>query len=115
MAPKKEYDDSEINLNLNSNSREELRKTIVNTFLSEKKGYWNGTTQVVTRYKYFVETLQEGNRIFLLRPTFLNKGIDFQVWIEKFDRQKDKRPSHSVMHEDIQLKLKEDPNKKHCL
>jgi hypothetical protein len=115
MSLKKEYDDSVINLALTSNSREELRKAIVNTFLGEKKGYWNGTTQVVTRYKYFVETLKGGNRIFLLRPTFLNKGIDFQVWVEKFDGQKDKRPGHPLMHEDIQIKLKENPKQKTLL
>ena len=69
MPSEKEYDDSVINLTLNSNPREDLRKVIVNTFLSEKKGYWNGTTQIVTRYKYFVETLKEGN-VRVSRPIF---------------------------------------------
>lgn len=112
MSQGKTYDDFVINLTLNSDSRAELRKLIVNAFLDEKKGYWKEKIQVVTRYKYFVETLKDGNRIFLLRPTFLNKGIDFQVWVEKYNGDKDKRPSHGTMVDDIKLKLKEIPGQK---
>jgi hypothetical protein len=115
MSQEKTYDDFVISLTLASNSRAELRKVIVNAFLDEKKGYWKEKTQVVTRYKYFVETLKEGNRIYLLRPTFLNKGIDFQVWIEKFDGDKDKRPSHATIIEDVKAKLKENPTQKKAL
>jgi len=107
MSHKKAYENFDINLNLDMNSRDELRKAVVNNFLNEKKGYWNGQIQVVTRYRYFVESLTGGSRIFLLRPTFLNKGIDFQVWVERFDGEKDKRPSHAMIHADIRVKLKE--------
>lgn len=112
MSAEKTYDDLVVVCTHDCNSRAELRKAIVNAFLDEKKGYWKGETQVVTRYKYFVETLKEGNRIYLLRPTFLNKGIDFQVWVEKFDGDKDKRPSHKIVIEDVALKLKESPKQK---
>jgi hypothetical protein len=115
MSQEKTYDDFVISLTLASNSRAELRKVIVNAFLDEKKGYWKEKTQVVTRYKYFVETLKGGNRIYLLRPTFLNKGIDFQVWVEKFDGEKDKRPSHGGLIEDIQTKMKESPKQKKAM
>jgi hypothetical protein len=110
MATDKKYDDFVISLTLASSSRAELRKVIVNAFLDEKKGYWNEKTQIVTRYKYFVETLKIGHRIYLLRPTFLNKGIDFQVWVEKLDGETDKRPSHRGILDDIKLKLNESPS-----
>lgn len=115
MSPEKTYDDFVVSLTLASNSRAELRKVIVNAFLDEKKGYWKKKIQVVTRYKYFVETLKEGSHIYLSRPTFLNKGIDFQVWVEKLDGEKDKRPSHGTIIEDIKLKLKESPNQRKAL
>jgi hypothetical protein len=115
MPSEKTYDDFVVKLSLASNSRAELRRVIVNAFLDEKKGYWKKKTQVVTRYKYFVEKLNGGNRIYLLRPTFLNKGIDFQVWVEKFDGEKDKRPSHRTIIEDVKEKLKESPTQKKAL
>jgi len=88
------YEEYSINFDLKSNSREKLRKETVDKFLSEKGGYWKDGKKYVTRYKYYVENLKDGRRIFLLRPTFLNKGIDFQVWVEKMDGVEDKRPSH---------------------
>ena len=77
------FEENEVNFDLKLNSREELRKKTVDKFLSEKGGYWKDGVKHVTRYKYFVEKLTDGRRIFLLRPTYLNKGIDFQVWVEK--------------------------------
>lgn len=115
MSKEKEYEDFVITLNLDSDSRAELRKVVVNHFLDEKKGYWKDETQIVTRYRYLVERLKDGSRIFLLRPTFLNKGIDFQVWVEKLDGDKDKRPSHGTIIEDLKLKLKESPAQRKAL
>lgn len=105
----KVYDEFEINLNLMSNSREELRKKTVDAFLSEQGGYWKDNIKHVTRYKYYVEKLKDGRQIFLLRPTFLNKGIDFQVWVEKLDGKEDRRPSHKDVFNDLDLKNKENP------
>ena len=96
MAKKddKIYEEYNIDFELRLNSREELMKKAVETFISEKPGYWKDGKKYVTRYKYFVEKLEDGRRIYLKRPTFLNKGIDFQVWVEKFDGEEDGRPSH---------------------
>lgn len=109
MPQKKVRDCFEVSVTVVSRSRAELRSAIVKAFLDEKKGYWKGETQVVTCYKYFVEMLKGGNRVYLLRPTFLNKGIDFQVWVERFDGAVDKRPSHKDLVADIQRKVKEKP------
>lgn len=103
------YEDFDIDFTLTDNSRKKLRDTTVNTFLSEKGGYWKNGVKHVTRYKYFVEKLKDGRRIFLLRPTYLNKGIDFQVWVEKFYGIEDKRPSHEDIFKDLKIKKKENP------
>lgn len=101
------YENYNIEFPLVGNSREKLRKVVVNAFLSEKGGYWKEGVKHVTRYKYFVETLKDGRRVFLLRPTYLNKGIDFQVWVELFDGKKDGRPSHQDIFNDLKIKKKE--------
>jgi len=97
----------EIEWSVKASSRRQLRDATVNKFLGEKSGYWRDGIKHVTNFKYFVEKLTDGRRIFLLRPTFLNKGIDFQVWVEKFDGTQDKRPSHRDMFEDLTLKKEE--------
>ena len=103
------YEDFVLDFKLTSHSRLESRKSIINAFLNEKGGYWKDGKKYVTRYKYFVETLNDGRRLYLLRPTFLNKGIDFQVWVEKFDGNNDKKPSHKDIFADIKLKKNENP------
>ena len=103
------YEEHNVELNLTLSSRDELMKNAVKTFISEKPGYWKDGSKHVTRYNYFVEKLADGRRIYLKRPTFLNKGIDFQVWVEKFDGEKDGRPSHKDIFRDIELKKNENP------
>jgi hypothetical protein len=107
MEEKRVYDEFEIEWNITDNSREELRTKVVNKFLSEKGGYWKDGIKHVTRFKYFVEKLKDDRRIYLLRPTYLNKGIDFQVWVEKFDGVEDRRPSHKDIFNDLKMKKKE--------
>lgn len=87
-------EDYEEILSLTDSNRENLKNKTVLKFLTEKKGYIKDNLKHVTRYKYYVETLKDARRIYLLRPTFLNKGIDFQVWVEKYDGVSDKKPSH---------------------
>jgi hypothetical protein len=53
--------------------------------------------------------LKDGRRVFLLRPTFLNKGIDFQVWVERMRGVEDERPSHKDVFNDLKLKKTENP------
>ena len=104
------YEEFKIDFELRSTSREELRKQTVNKFLSEKGGYWKEGKKHVTRYRYYVETLKDERKIYLLRPTFLNKGIDFQVWVEKMEEGVDKRPSHQTVFKDLETKKTENPN-----
>jgi len=103
----KKCESFEINFKLTVSSREAIRHNVVNAFLKEKAGYWKSNVQYVTRYKYFVETLSDGRRVYLLRPTFLNKGIDFQVWVERLEDNEDKRPSHKDIFKDLKAKKRD--------
>lgn len=105
------YDEYSTELNLSGSSRKELRDKTISKFLEEHSGYWVDGKKHVTRYKYFVEQLKDGRRIYLLRPTFLNKGIDFQVWVERMNGEEDKRPSHKNVIEDLKLKKLESSSK----
>ena len=107
MKEERVYDDFEIEWSLTGDSRKQLRNDVVKKFLEEKGGYWRENVKHVTRFKYFVEKVKDGRKIYLLRPTYLNKGIDFQVWVEKFDGVEDKKPSHKDIFEDLKIKKKE--------
>jgi hypothetical protein len=107
---KRVYEDFNLEFTLSGFDRRFLRETVVSKFLSEEGGYWKEDIKYVTRYKYYVEKLEDGRRIFLLRPTFLNKGIDFQVWVEKLRDEEDRKPSHKDVFADLILKKKENPS-----
>ncbi len=103
----KVYEQYNVDLSINLDSRELLMKKMVERFISEKPGYWKDGVKHVTRYNYFVEKIADGRRIYLKRPTHLNKGIDFQVWVEKMMGEKDARPRHSDFYHDIEKKYNE--------
>ncbi len=55
----------------------------------------------------FVETLRNGNRIYLERPGRLNKGCDFVIFIENhitFNNGNDKPPRHDFITNDLIIK-----------
>lgn len=67
-----------------------------------------------TNYRYNVERCADGKRVYLLRPTWLNKGFDFQVNVEGLVKAvKPARgatremPSHSDVMHDLRSKLSE--------
>lgn len=106
---KKNYEEFEVEFILQKGNRKELRDAVVKKFLEEKGGYWKEGVKQVTRFRYYVETLSGGGKIFLLRPTYLNKGIDFQVWVKT--NEEEKRPSHKGVIEDLLSKQKESSSK----
>ena len=106
MEEERIYEDYEIVLTLKHKSKNEARIALIQKFLEEKGGYWKEGKKHVTRYKYVVE-YANGKKIYLLRPTRLNKGMDFQVHAEdfrKFKNGKDRPPSHKDIFEDLKLK-----------
>jgi len=63
-------------------------------------------------YRYNVERCDDGRRIYLLRPTWKNKGFDFQANVEGFRSktrvpkgQTIEMPSHPDIIEDVRHKL----------
>ena len=92
-------------------TRKEIRNQVILKFLDEEPG--TGRGEKCSKYIYDVESLKNGNKVYLKRPASLNKGVDFTVHIEdiKFrDRGIVDMPSHDNIIEDLKIKLKEDPN-----
>lgn len=91
---------TEIELTIGGD-RKGLRTNLVNAFMDEEPG--TGKGECATTYCYIVETTESGFQIQLLRPAFLNKGIDFVVNVPgvKFNNSRMRR-FHSVpRHDDI--------------
>lgn len=93
--------DNSISLNIfvdNIYERTELRTHILNQWILENPN---------AKYRYFVEVLANGNRIYLERPGRLNKGCDFIIFIENhltFNNGNDKPPKHDFIVDDLKIK-----------
>ena len=102
---------SYITLNWNlpkTNSRNELRKYVVLKFMEEEPG--QGTGELVSRYKYIVESFSDGRKLYLLRPAQYRMGFDFQIWMENWNKSNNnKMPSYRDIIQD--LKNKQEENK----
>ena len=101
-----------INTTIKATDREGYRYKLITLFLNEK----HGSSKEVMSYLYYVETLSDGRRIYLKRPTALNKGVDFEVRVENQQFRYGKygniistgnRPSHSDIITDLTNKKKE--------
>lgn len=104
-----------INLSINASDRASYRWQLISEFLNEQPG----TTNSVTEYYYYVDVLQNGNRIYLKRPTALNKGVDFEVRVENTQFRygvhgnvisTGNRPSHDDIYRDLEAKKTENPS-----
>jgi len=105
------YEEHVIDLNFELTERRKIRDFLIQTFLKEDGGYWKEGKKHVTKYRYFVETIKDGRRVFLQRPAHLNKGFDFQVYVERFQGDKDKKPSHKDIVNDLKIKKAESLDK----
>lgn len=84
-----------VEYQLPSGNRAEKRSALITTFLNEEAGTGNGCN--ASRYQYNVESFLN-YRIFLKRPTQLNKGFDFTVNVSGLYFKKNRRysnPSHN--------------------
>jgi hypothetical protein len=92
------------------NSRKELRLIIVTKFLEEEPGLGRG--EDASHYRYNVETLRDGRRVYLTRPAYLKKGFDFRINVENTIFQtKGEYPKHDDIFNDLRQKMKENPRK----
>lgn len=84
----------------NAGTRNEVRMRVVNVLSIEKPG--TGSGDLASRYTYYVETISDGNRIYLRRPANLHNGFDFLVCIENYNfSDEGKRNRNYPKHEDI--------------
>jgi hypothetical protein len=67
-----------IEWQMNETTRRETRAAVLQTWANEEPG----TANNYRRYRYNVETLADGRRVYLHRPARLNKGCDFEVFCE---------------------------------
>jgi len=83
--------------------RNNLRKIVIDQFIKEKAGH--GNKEKTSVYKYFVEQLTSGDRVYLTRPVALNWGFDFIIHVENqiFKNGKE-NPTHSDILEDLKKK-----------
>lgn len=101
------------NLTISASTREEYRKKLITHFLNEA----HGTSKEASQYRYIVQTLSDGNKVYLQRPTNLNKGFDFEVRVTNVQFHLGKhgdvistgnRPSHNDIFVDLREKKKGD-------
>lgn len=93
--------------------RNTIRMRLVHLFAKEKPG--TGKKDLASRYIYFVETLQNGSRIYLQRPANLHNGFDFLICIENYNfSAPGQRIRNYPKHKDIidDLKSKKSENSK---
>ena len=101
-------------VSIKATTREEYHKQLIMLFLEEK----HGTSQEWNYYDYYVETGKNGKRVYLNRPAYKDKGMDFEVRVEDYQFRYGKygniissgnRPSHSEIWEDVHAKVVENP------
>jgi len=90
----------------NYTSRAELRKIVVFQFIEEEPGLGGGSD--ASHYRYNVETLSDGRRIYLTRPAYLKKGFDFRINVERtVFLTGHEYPKHDDIFGDLRLKRQE--------
>lgn len=106
----------EKTITITSNTREGIRKELVNIFLEEEKG--TGKGEDCSHYDYTAEKIPGDYEIHLRRPAVLNKGFDFVVRVPNVsfhDGRQSDVPSHNDVFSDIQIKLSKQPELKEPL
>ena len=94
----------------NEGTRNDVRMRVIKKFSNEEPG--TGKGDKVSGYRYFVETLQNGDRVYLDRPANLHNGFDFLVRVENTNYAPEggrlrRAPKHDDLHEDLIKKRKE--------
>lgn len=68
-----------------------------------------------SKYTYYVETLADGNRVYLTRPAFLNKGFDFVIRVKNANYGHKGSYKNVPTHKDISVELKEKKKIQKCM
>lgn len=93
-----------INFNFDAaGDRNKVRMKVVNEFSKEEPG--QGSYNLASRYTYYVETLNDGNRIYRRRPANLHNGFDFIVGVENINFNLYGKGRNYPKHDDIIIDL----------
>lgn len=96
----------QINFNFDAvGDRNKVRMKVVNELSKEEPG--QGKDNLASIYTYYVETLNDGNRIYLRRPANLHNGFDFVVGVKNIIFNPDGRRCSHQKHDDIIIDLTE--------
>jgi hypothetical protein len=79
-------------------TKEEIRAFLMMQWIKENPG---------TKYRYYVETYDNGLSIYLERPGRLNKGCDFVIYAEDacvWNNGNDRPPDHDFVLNDLRMK-----------
>lgn len=85
----------------NTIGRNNIRNMLIQEFLKELPGSKAGAS----KYRYNVE-VSCNSKIYLSRPSYLNKGMDFAIYVD-LSTEKDFKPSHNYIFQDLKLKKEE--------
>ncbi len=96
----------------NEGTRNEVRMRVVDKLATEEPGMGSG--EDASKYIYFVEQLNSGDRVYLQRPANLHNGFDFLVCVENINyaapgQRRRNYPKHEDLGNDLQLKKQENP------
>lgn len=96
----------------NEGTRNEVRMRVVDCFSTEQAG--TGRGEDASKYIYYVEQLESGDRVYLQRPANLYNGFDFLVCVENANyapegKRRRNFPKHDDFGVDLQNKKAEDP------
>ena len=98
----------------NKGSRNEVRQRIIDVFIKEAPG--KGSRDNASRYIYYVETLSDGNRVYMVRPANLHKCVDFSIHVENTNyaspsQKRRNSPKHDDLAQDLKSKKAESEKK----
>lgn len=96
----------------NQGTRNEVRMRLIEKFSQEEPG--EGGKELASRYIYYVETLSDGNRVYLKRPANLHNGFDFLVCVENFNYATNGQKRRNFpKHDDLRLDLENKKQENH--
>jgi len=104
--------ETQLTVSIKASTREEYHKKLIMLFLEEK----HGTSEEWNYYDYYVENGKNGKRVYLHRPAYKNKGMDFEVRVEDYQFRYGKygniistgnRPKHDEIWADVYNKVVE--------
>ncbi len=96
----------------NEGTRNEIRMRVIDELSKEEPG--TGRDDLASRYVYYVETLSNGDRVYLQRPANLYNGFDFLVCVENANyapsgKRRRNFPKHEDINADLVKKKEENP------